>query len=129
MPVQRDARSLYHRLGGYDAIAEMADDLLPRLMNDARLARFWANRGADGLRREKQLLVNFLCASAGGPMYYTGRDMKTAHQGMGIGPLDWDSFVDHLVVTLEHCDVGPRERDEVLSFIDSTRDEIVETSK
>ncbi|HEX9453215.1 MAG TPA: group 1 truncated hemoglobin, partial [Candidatus Binatia bacterium] len=74
--------TLYARLGGYDAIAKVADDLLPRLQTDLSLARYWQNRGADGIKREKQLLIDFLAASAGGPMYYTGRDMKTSHQGM-----------------------------------------------
>ena len=35
--------TLYKRLGGYDAIAAVCDDLLPRLMGDAQLARFWQN--------------------------------------------------------------------------------------
>src|SRR5216684_3532576 len=75
------ADTLYKRLGGYDAIAAVADDLLVRLMADAQLARFWQNRAEDSLRREKQLLVDFLCASFGGPLYYVGRDMKTSHRG------------------------------------------------
>jgi hemoglobin len=33
--------SLYTRLGGYDAIAAMVDDLLPRLRSDELLSRFW----------------------------------------------------------------------------------------
>ena len=61
------SKSLYTRLGGYDAITAVVEDLLPRLVNDAQLGRFWQNRGADGMRREKQLLIDFLCASAGGP--------------------------------------------------------------
>ena len=75
------ADTLYKRLGGYDAIAAVADDLMPRLMADPQLARFWQNRAEDSLRREKQLLVDFLCASSGGPLYYVGRDMKTSHRG------------------------------------------------
>ena len=63
-------KMLYERLGGYDAIAAVADNLLPRLQADPQLARFWLHRGEDGLRREKQLLVNFLCSSAGGPLHY-----------------------------------------------------------
>jgi hemoglobin len=90
------ADTLYARLGGYDAIAAVADDLLSRLKSNAQLGRFWKNRGADGLRREKQLLITFLCSSAGGPLYYVGRDMKTAHQGMGIDEGDWRLFVGHL---------------------------------
>ncbi len=87
------AATLYARLGGYDAIATVADDLLPRLMSDPLLARFWANRAADSVRREKQLLIDFLCSSAGGPLYYTGRDMTTSHKGMGISARDWDVFI------------------------------------
>jgi Bacterial-like globin len=71
--------TLYERLGGYDAIAAVADDLLPRLQADPQLGRFWAHRGDDGVKREKQLLIDFLCASAGGPVYYRGRDMVLTH--------------------------------------------------
>jgi hemoglobin len=37
--------TLYARLGGYDAIAAVSDDLLPRLKADPQLGRFWAHRG------------------------------------------------------------------------------------
>ncbi|MBI3464373.1 MAG: group 1 truncated hemoglobin [Planctomycetes bacterium] len=118
--------TLYRRLGGYDAIAALADELLPRLVGDARLGRFWAHRGTDGIRREKQLLIDFLCASAGGPMYYTGRDMATVHRGMGITADDWDAFLRHLSATLDGYGVGPQERSDVLAFVESMRREIVE---
>lgn len=72
------SKTLYERLGGYDAISAIANDLLPRLQADAQLARFWQNRGDDGVKREKQLLIDFLCSCAGGTMYYTERDMKTS---------------------------------------------------
>ena len=78
-----ETRTLYTRLGGYDAIAAVTDDFLARLKTDPQLGRFWAHRGEDGLRREKQLLIDFLCASSGGPLYYTGRDMSTSHKGHG----------------------------------------------
>lgn len=123
-----ESASLYQRLGGYDAIAIVASRLLPRLMSDPLLGRFWAHRGADGLRREKQLLIDFLCASAGGSTYYTGRDMKTTHLGMGITPADWTAFEQHLIETLRECGVANSEQQDVLAFIESTRSDIVETS-
>ena len=118
--------TLYARLGGYDAIAAVADDLLPRLMSDPQLGRFWAHRGADGLRREKQLLIDFLCASAGGPLYYTGRDMVTSHKGMGISVRHWEIFLGHVHATLDRFQVPGQERREVLAFVESTRADIVE---
>ena len=118
--------TLYARLGGYDAIAAVADDLLPRLMSDPELGRFWANRAADSIRREKQLLIDFLCASAGGPLYYTGRDMATSHRGMGVGARDWEAFLGHLHATLDRFQVPEHERRDVLAFVGSTRADIVE---
>jgi len=64
-----EEKTLYERLGGYDAITAVANDLLPRLQTDLQLGRFWAHRGDDGVAREKQLLIDFLCASVGGPVY------------------------------------------------------------
>ncbi|MDO9224510.1 MAG: group 1 truncated hemoglobin [Pseudomonadota bacterium] len=118
--------TLYTRLGGYDAVAAVADNLLPRLFGDALLGRFWANRSDDGLQREQQLLVDFLSNAAGGPMYYTGRDMKLSHKGMRISEADWTAFMGHLNATLDAFNLPARERGEVLAFIDSTKADIVE---
>src|SRR3990172_11815243 len=118
--------TLYERLGGYDAIAAVASDLLPRLQADPRLGRFWQHRGEDGVRREKQLLIDFLCSSAGGPLLYTGRDMKTSHRGMRIDERDWSAFLGHLAATLEAFRVPTAERDAVVAFIQSTKADIVE---
>jgi hemoglobin len=119
-------KSLYERLGGYDALVAVADNLLPRLVGDAQLSRFWANRGEDGISREKQLLVDFLASNAGGPMYYTGRDMLLSHKGMAISAGDWDAFIGHLNATLDEFQVPEPERSQVLSFIDSTRADIID---
>jgi hemoglobin len=119
-------RTLYQRLGGYDAICAVANDLLPRLQADSRLGRFWQNRGEDGIAREKQLLIDFLCSSAGGPLYYTGRDMKTSHRGMKISQDDWGALLRHLNATLDSFKVPQPERGEVLAFIESTKADIVE---
>jgi hemoglobin len=126
MSEQPKEATLYARLGGYDAIAAVANDLLPRLIADAQLGRFWQHRGEDGVRREKQLLIDFLCASAGGPLYYRGRDMATTHRGMGISESDWPIFLNHVKATLDKFAVPARERGEVLAFLESLKKDIVE---
>jgi hemoglobin len=119
-------KTLYERLGGYDALSAVANDLLPRLQSDSQLSRFWDHRGQDGVAREKQLLIDFLCSNAGGPLYYTGRDMKTSHEGMRISESDWSAFRGHLDATLDAFQVPQPERDQVVAFIESTRSDIVE---
>src|SRR5262249_12728751 len=110
-------KTLYERLGGYDAITAVANDLLPRLRADPQLGRFWAQRGEDGVMREKQLLIDFLCASAGGPMYYRGRDMALAHRGMRISESDWNLFLSHAAATLARFEVPEAEQREVVAFV------------
>src|SRR5258706_15956375 len=120
------SKTLYERLGGYDALSAVANNLLPRLQADPQLARFWQHRGDDGLKREKQLLIDFLCANAGGPLYYTGRDMKISHKGMKISEADWSAFLGHLNATLDAFQVPQAERDAVVGFMQSLKADIVE---
>ena len=118
--------TLYERLGGYDAISAVVNDLMPRLREDSELGRFWQYRANDGLLRSKQLLTDFLCSSAGGPVHYIGRDMKTSHAGMGIGERDWSVFLGHLATTLGAFQVPQAECDELVVLIQSTKNDMVE---
>lgn len=95
-------------------------------MADPRLGRFWAHRGENGLNRELQLLINFLCNVTGGPMVYTGRDMKTSHQGMRIDEPDWTALMGHVNATLDQFGLTGEDREAVVSFVESTKSDIVE---
>ena len=119
-------KSLYERLGGYDGITAFVNDLLPRLKGDPQLGRFWLNRGEDGMAREKQLLVDYLCSNTGGSMYDTGRQMKLSHKGMRISKRDWSIFLEHAGATIKALRVPQRECDEVAAFVLSLKDDIVE---
>jgi hemoglobin len=119
-------KTLYERLGGYDGITGFVNDLLPRLESDSQLGRFWQNRGDDGIKREKQLLIDYLCSKAGGPIYYTGRDMKVSHVGMKISESDWSVLLGHAGDTMSALSVPKQECDDVVAFFLSLKDDIVE---
>ncbi len=120
------APTLYQRLGGYDALAAVTDDFIGRLAADPQIARFFAGHSKDSLGRIRQLVVDQLCAATGGPCVYIGRDMKTAHQGMGITEADWKAAAGHLGETLDKLKVPQREKGEVLALVTSLHDDIVE---
>ena len=119
-------KTLYERLGGYDGISGFVNNLLPRLQLDSQLGRFWKNRGEDGMAREKKLLIDYLCSNSGGPVYYTGRDMKSSHKGMKISESDWSIFLGHAGDTLEALKVPKQECDDVVAFVLSLKDDLVE---
>jgi hemoglobin len=120
-------KTLYERLGGYDGITVLTYDLLSRLQADDQLGRFWQNRGDDGIERERQLLVDYLCSSTGGHVYYTGRDMKISHKGMKINEKDWSQLLKHAGNTLLALNIPEKEAKEVVEFVISLKDQIVES--
>ncbi|MGN6184695.1 MAG: group I truncated hemoglobin [Thermoanaerobaculia bacterium] len=119
-------KSLYQRLGGYDAIAAVTDDFIGRLATDKTLGKFLAGHSQDSLMKIRQLVVDQICAATGGPCVYVGRDMKTAHKGMGISKADWDIAVRHLVASLDKFKVPDKEKGELLAAVGSMEKDIVE---
>jgi hemoglobin len=120
-------QTLYHRLGGYDALAAATDDLLARLQGDPRLRDYWKGASHANRRQARQRIVDFMVEAAGGPAYYTGRDMEQSHDGMRIDDEDWAVFMRHAAATLEHFEVPERETAEVLAFFASLKSAIVAT--
>ncbi len=123
---QTQAPSLYKRLGGYDAIATVTDDFLPRLVNDRVVGRFLVGLSDNSKARLRQRFVDQICAATGGPCIYVGRDMKTAHKGLGITGADWDLSVKHPVDTLDKFKVPEKEKAELLAAVSALKPDIVE---
>jgi hemoglobin len=119
-------RTLYQRLGGYDAIAAVVDDFIPRLATDSSLAKFFAGHGTASKMRIRQLVVEQICAAAGGPCVYTGRDTRTAHAGLGITEADWNRAVQLLVGSLDKFKVPAPEKNELLAAVSGLKRDIVE---
>ena len=119
-------KSLYQRLGGYDAICAAVDDLIPRLHSDPQLGSYWKGQSQETKRKGRQLIVDYLCQAAGGPTFYTGGDMKTMHTGLHISESDWKVFMAHSAAMLGHLGVAQNEKEEVVSFLESLKGDIVE---
>src|SRR5437868_12025024 len=119
-------KTLYERLGGYDAIAAVVDDFIGRLIADRQFERFFAGHSVDSKKRIRQHILDQFCAAAGGPCIYTGRTMKTTHEGLGITEADWDAAARHLSASIDKFKVKKREKDELLAFVTSLKRDIVE---
>jgi len=123
---QSSGKSLYQRLGGYDAIAAVVDDFIGRLVADKQFSRFFGGSSVDSKKRLRQLIVDQFCEGTGGPCYYTGRPMKTSHTGLGITEQEWDVAAKHLIAALDKFKVPGKEKDEVIAFVTTLKKDIVE---
>ena len=57
-------KSLYERLGGYNAVAAVVDDFVGRLVTDRQFERFFKGHSTDSKKRIRQHIVDQLCAAA-----------------------------------------------------------------
>ncbi len=132
-PPEEDARTdvvggatLYQRIGGYDSIVEIVDDVLARMAEDERLQGYFAGLSEDAMRQVRQDTVDFVCEKTGGPCFYTGRDMAEAHEGTGINPADWERATELMAAALDNGGVQGELRDEIGAFLAGLREDIVD---
>lgn len=120
---KKSEKSLYDRLGGKPAITAVVDEFVARVAADARINAFFAHTDIAHLKME---LVNQICEASGGPCKYTGRSMKDAHRGMGVGDADFNALVEDLVGALDKFNVGKAEKDQLLGVLGPMKKDIVE---
>ena len=115
--------SLYKRLGGKAAIVAVVDDFVGNVAADGRINAFFAKAN---IPRLKRLLVEQICEGSGGPCTYSGRDMKTAHAGMGISGANFGALVEDLGKSLKKYKVPAKEQGELVAILAPTKKDIVE---
>ena len=121
-------KTLYARLGGKKAITAVVDEFVGRVAADTRINSFVAAAAGDPKRLAsfKMKLVDQICQASGGPCKYMGKDMKSAHMGMGISGPQFDALVGDLVGALDKFKVGEKEKGELLGALGPMKSDIVE---
>ena len=119
-------KSLYERLGGYEAISAVANDFAEKLFVDPEVGAFFKGMGTDTRKSFIQKNINLVCNVTGGPCKIISRDAKTVHAGLGITEEDFNVVVNHLVDTLDKFKVPAREKEELLAIIGKLKPDIVE---
>lgn len=124
--VNAQEKSLYERLGGYEAISAVVDEFADRLFNDPVVGKRFFGMGDDTRAGFKQKNKNLICAATGGPCQIISRPAKTTHAGMGIKASEFDIVAGHLTDVLNEFKVPKKEYDELMAIIASLRPDIVE---
>ncbi len=120
--------TLYDRLGGVYNIATVIDDLIDRVMDDARLN---ANPRVDEAHHRvsaagfKYYVTELACEAAGGPQRYSGRTMGDSHRHLMITDEEWQAFMDDLQQTFDRFEVPQPEQEELKAIVESTKEAIV----
>lgn len=129
---KQEQESLYDRLGGLAPISVVVSDFLDALVPDPVLN---ANPAVDAARRRvpapylKYQVTALVCQATGGPCQYQGRGMKEAHAHLNITEKEWDRMVTLFKEVLAKHNVPAKETEELLEIVDSTKADIVVSSR
>jgi hemoglobin len=119
---QARAPTIYERLGGLVSIDVAVDQFYDRLVGDAELAPFFDRVDVRRLRGHQKA---FLAMALGGPRGYEGQGLAEAHRHVAVDDHHVDLVAGHLAAVLAGLGVSPALIDEVVSAVDSLRDEVL----
>jgi hemoglobin len=126
LTVSAKEKSLYERLGGYEAISAVVDDFAAKLFTDPVVGKRFFGMGTDTRQGFRQKNKNLVCKVTGGPCKVISRPARVVHGGLGIKASEFDIVVNHLVDTLNKFKVPAKEHKELLAIIGTLRPDIVE---
>jgi hemoglobin len=135
--------SLYERLGGVFAIAAVMDHFSDAVVEN-RIAgrgsgnpalRAWHTDQLGRLAGLKFMRTLWVCEVAGGPFRFsatkpggTPLGLEEAHRELRISPDEFDAVAAELGRSLDHFDVPPKEKEEVLAAFAAHKGEVTEGS-
>jgi hemoglobin len=117
--------SVYKQLGGREGIAQVVDDFVANVLADNRINERFKKLQPAQVFKLKSNLADQICDATGGPCAYVGREMKTAHKGMGITEAEWNATVAALVKALDKNNAPAGAKAELLKALGSMKPDIV----
>jgi hemoglobin len=103
LPAQAADDALFQELGGKAGIDKIVADLLPIIQADPRIASFFAKTD---MKHLGVLLGEQFCQLAGGPCTYSGKDMVSAHEDMGVKVAHFMALAEDLQIAMERNNVS-----------------------
>jgi len=114
--------SLYERLGGYDGIRKVSEDVWTEHTSNPAVKARYADSDGEEITR---LVTEFVCWGTGGPESYTGKEMREAHRTMNINEREFLAVVEDVSQALKKNDIGQQETSELLGLLFSLKDEVM----
>jgi len=122
-PPKKQSASLYQRIGGQPAIDAAVELFYKKVLADKNV-----NHHFEGINLDKQRAKQkqFLAAAFGGPVPYTGKDLRKAHRNLDLKESDFNAIAGHLQATLKELKIDDKLIAEVMAVAASTKDDVLD---
>ncbi|MBN9522662.1 group 1 truncated hemoglobin [bacterium] len=126
--VKTTEAALWDRLGGEKVVRPMVKDFViaaaadPKV-NITRNGKYKLDE--KGVAKLEQSLLEYISATTGGPLKYSGKDMTTVHAGMKITDDEFNAMLRNIHDVMKKHNVANLERLDLLELVGDTRKQIV----
>lgn len=111
-PADPALRPVFDQFGGRDGLVALMDDFMALLVADPRTRDFFAESDQAAIKAH---LVDQFCAILGGGCTYAGRDMKSAHEGMGVDRAAFNALAEDLQIAMDKRGIPFRAQNQLLA--------------
>ncbi|MCL6415012.1 group 1 truncated hemoglobin [Aestuariirhabdus sp. Z084] len=114
--------TLFDRIGGAPAVDQAVELFYKKVLADDHVANYFASVNMQSQARRQKA---FLTMVFGGPVNYSGKQMREAHAHMNLRESHFAAVVSHLQETLRELGVCETDIEEALSIANSVKDEVL----
>jgi hemoglobin len=118
--------TIYAQIGGFSTVRGLVEDFYDRLLKEESLKHYFVGIDMSRLIRHQ---TDFVCMVMGGPVDYTGRQLRDSHKHLSINNKDFDL----VAATLQECllDGGLKEEHvaQIIGAVAGARGDIVSDPK
>lgn len=121
----RNHENIFIKIGGINALHDIVDLFYDKVLHDDRVNFFF--KDAD-MNVQRGKMKAFLMMALGGPVKFTGKDMRHAHTRLvaaGLNDTHFDVIGTYLEESLHEYGVSQDIRSEVSSVLESVRNDVL----
>lgn len=123
MAANPSSQSVYGEIGGREAVDAVVSDFYDRVLDDDQLVGFFEGMDMAELHAHQ---VQFISAVAGGPVSYTGAEMRESHTHLDIDQDDFDAVAEYLAVALRENGVSDENVEAIMTEVATFEDPILD---
>ncbi|MCR9119783.1 MAG: group 1 truncated hemoglobin [bacterium] len=114
--------SLYEKIGGAEGVENLIGRFYQRIFADNELRPFFEETSVERLEKMQR---EFFSAAFGGPVEYSGIDLRSAHYDRGIRREHFSRYVEHLLETTKELGISESDVNEIVGRISTYAGDIL----
>lgn len=119
---QTTPQTLYQALGSESGINQIVDEALRIILQDERIKTSFKETN---IPRLAQLLKEQFCVISAGPCKYSGDDMKTVHQGLGINAAQFYALAEDVQIAMDKLAIPSATQNRLMALLAPMKRDIV----